>query len=152
MAKHPTRQRIFDLVGEGQVNPDGTKRQAILRHCQPGQAVTLLREPDNQYDRNAVQAMIDGGAVGYLARVDAAAIAPELDQGRSYSACVHELTGGMPDYPSFGCRICITWDGQKELASKPIRPEQSLYGKAQSSGCAFVLLLLLAPLALIMTI
>lgn len=146
MAKYPTRKRIFDLAGEGQINPDGTKRQAILRYCRPGQAVTLLREPDNHYDRNAVRIATDAGTIGYLARADAFAIAPELDNGRSYSACIHELTGGMPDYPNFGCRICITWEGQKLMSPQDIRPEQSLYGQPPTrAGCGVFALMIAAP-------
>jgi hypothetical protein len=41
-------------------------------------AAVLMPEPDNPYDRNAIQVMIGGELVGYLCRVDAAAYRPGL--------------------------------------------------------------------------
>jgi hypothetical protein len=135
MAKYPTRKRIFDLRGEAHENPDGSSRQAELKRCSPGEQVTLEREPENPHDPNATRVVSARGVcIGYLAAEDAAALASALDAGRPYTAAINELIGGIPDYPSFGSRVAVTWEGQQAPAPKPIRPEQSLYG-AQRAGC-----------------
>lgn len=153
MATYPTRKRIFDLKGEGQRNDDGTVRQDELGVCVPGERVTLAREPGNPYDAKAIRVLSPRGiCIGSLSEQDAATIAPALDRGQRCEAHIHELTGGLPNYPSFGCRICITWAGQTLLAPKPVRPEQLLYGRrapASAAGClGTVVLLGFTPMAL----
>ena len=135
MAKYPTRKRLFDLVGEGQVNANGKNRQLELKRCQPGESVELFREPNNPYDPFAVGVISPRGVqIGYMRSEHARDIAPALDEGRQCEAIITALTGGLPDYPNFGCEIGITWDGQKPLVANPIRPEQSLYDCANASG------------------
>ena len=116
MAKLPTRKRILDLAGEGQSNPDGTSRQDELFRCTPGESVTLEREPENPYDANAVRVCsARGTCIGHLAREDAAAIAPALDEGRAHRAVVHELTGGLSGYKHHGARVSICWDNSPPI-------------------------------------
>lgn len=153
MATYPTRKRIFDLEGEGQRNDDGTARQDELGMCAPGERVTLAREPANPCDADAIRVLSPRGiGIGYLGEQDAATIASALGRGERHEAHIHELTGGLPNYPSFGCRICITWAGQTPLAPKPVRPEQLLYRRgvpASAAGClGTVLLLVFRPTAL----
>jgi len=129
MAKYPTRKRIFDLVGEAQKNPDGRSRQLELQSCQPGEQVKLVREPQNPYDEFAIAVYSNRSVqIGYMRKEHAKEVAPALDASRNHEAIITELTGGLPDYPNFGCKIGITWEGQRPLNSSPIRPEQSLYG------------------------
>ena len=129
MARLPTRRTIFDLAGEGQVNADGSRRQDELRRCRPGQMVTLRREPANKFDANAVLVVsMRGTGIGYLARDDAKELAAALDERRPHAAQIHELTGGMPDYPNIGCRISIVWDGRPLPPSRAIGDEQTLIG------------------------
>lgn len=48
----------------------------------PGEEVRLVREPQNQHDRNAIQVMNIGGTqVGHLPRNVAGKLAPLMDQG-----------------------------------------------------------------------
>ncbi|KAJ7497415.1 SNF2 family N-terminal domain-containing protein [Mycena latifolia] len=48
----------------------------------PGEEVQLIREPHNQYDRNAIQVKnIDSAQVGHLPRNIVSKLAPMLDQG-----------------------------------------------------------------------
>ena len=42
----------------------------------------LLRDYDNTYDRNAILAKIDGLELGYVARLPAQVLAPDIDSGR----------------------------------------------------------------------
>lgn len=128
MAKLPTRKRIFNLAGESQLNADGSFRQDILRNCVPGTRVTFQREPDNQYDPNAILVLCDRGlGIGFIGRDDAAMLAPALDAGRMPTGRIHELRGGLPAYPSLGCIVSLSWEGQEDLDHKPLKEEQSLY-------------------------
>jgi SWI/SNF-related matrix-associated actin-dependent regulator of chromatin subfamily A3 len=47
----------------------------------PGEEVTLVREPHNKYDRNAIQVMnISGAQVGHIPRNIALKLAPLMDR------------------------------------------------------------------------
>jgi hypothetical protein len=129
MAKLPTRRTIFDLVGEAQNNEDGVNRQIELKRSVPGSLVRLVRDSHNRFDANAVKVISDRGVcIGYLGRDDAADLNGHLADGRHHAAHIHELRGGMPDYPNIGCKIAIVWDGRPLPAAKPVAPEQTLIG------------------------
>jgi single-stranded-DNA-specific exonuclease len=56
-------------------------RQSILRQLSEGETVWLVRQPDNPYDRNAIQVQrSEGDAIGFLARGLASSPAPYLDR------------------------------------------------------------------------
>ena len=63
----------------------GTERYAarrLLAHLHVGDPVSLLREPDNSYDRRAVSVWTPTGEkLGYLPRIDVKAVANLLDEG-----------------------------------------------------------------------
>lgn len=52
-----------------------------IMKMKPGQPVRLEREPDNQYDKNAVAVHIFQQKLGHLPRGFAAELAPFLDAG-----------------------------------------------------------------------
>lgn len=56
----------------------------------PGTEVLLVREPDNEHDRNAVAVWIDGQAVGYIPKTHNAALAQFIDQSGSEVAVPDE--------------------------------------------------------------
>ncbi len=68
---------------------------------------TLVREPGNPHDANAVRVVIDGGHVGYLRREDATAYAPHLDilQQRGQQARVPAVIGWSQDWDNPRRRI-----------------------------------------------
>lgn len=70
-------------------------RQATIARLMPGQGVTLQREPDNRYDPNAVAVVtLDGAPAGYLPKVLAACLAPQMDAGTwRPAAMVSSITG-----------------------------------------------------------
>lgn len=128
MAKLPTRRKIFDLAGEGHKNPDGSSRQDELLECWPGEAVTLRREPENTFDADAVAVISERGVcIGYLCREDAEMLAPHLDDGRKHAAIMHQLTGGVTDYRSYGARISLVWDDAASLAHVDLDREQEAF-------------------------
>ena len=54
-----------------------------------GVPLTLRREPDNAYDRRAIEVLDRGGRkLGYLARVDNPAVARMIDAGERFTATV----------------------------------------------------------------
>lgn len=60
-----------------------------------GKAVLLAREPENKYDCNAVQVLLDEGTLlGYLPREEASTAAPLLDNGYVYRGVVKRIHRG----------------------------------------------------------
>jgi hypothetical protein len=43
--------------------------------------ITLRREPDNKYDKHAVQVLMDGNLIGYISKQTAPIISKEMDKG-----------------------------------------------------------------------
>lgn len=56
-----------------------------------GDALTLVREPDNPHDRYAVRVEWQGRQLGYLPRAENQAIAVELDRGSRVEARIARL-------------------------------------------------------------
>lgn len=57
----------------------------ILASLTEGDIVQLVREPDNAYDANAIQIHYDGHFIGFVAKHEAAIIAPDMDEDGSDS-------------------------------------------------------------------
>lgn len=131
------RKRIFDLKGESFENSDGSSRQEALRHMQPGDMIKLVRELDNPHGAAATLVVnADGIGLGYISSADSKELAPVIDSGRQFRAQVHELRGGMKDYPSIGCRICLAFDKEKMRQAKPLDENQIYFAsEGQSGGC-----------------
>ncbi len=64
-------QGAAELLSE--VSPDGGRVPGLL---------TLVREPDNQYDKNAIAVHFDGKKVGHIPAPQAKILAPMLDAGQ----------------------------------------------------------------------
>lgn len=69
------------LVGARFRGPDAV---AICNDLE-GKELTLLREPDNAYDPNAIQVFFHDMHIAYVERGQAAWIAPLMDEGASAS-------------------------------------------------------------------
>ena len=54
--------------------------------CRDVGCYTLVREPNNPHDRNAIHVELAGHFFGYVPRQDAAELAPLMDSGRSFIA------------------------------------------------------------------
>ncbi len=63
-------QGAAELLSE--VSPDGGQIPGLL---------TLVREPDNQYDKNAIAVHADGKKVGHIPAPQAKILAPKMDKG-----------------------------------------------------------------------
>ncbi|MDE2021203.1 MAG: HIRAN domain-containing protein [Patescibacteria group bacterium] len=67
--------KIYSIVGQKHRNLD-----AYLVGVLPGTSVTLVREPNNEYDRNAIAIWINDQKVGYIPMKQNAALAQFIDQ------------------------------------------------------------------------
>lgn len=69
-------------------------RQERIAQLREGDALSLLREPNNPADGNAIACFTENGdKLGYLSRPMAAQLAPLMDLGAVYRAEVSQITG-----------------------------------------------------------
>lgn len=66
--------------------------QEAASHCRIGDKVTLVAEPDNPYDRNAVRVDCHQRRIGYIAKELAPKIQP-LAQQHKVSAVISDVLG-----------------------------------------------------------
>jgi single-stranded-DNA-specific exonuclease len=81
-------------------------RQDLLGGMEPGQALELVRQPDNAFDANAIAVHFGRLQLGFLKKAIAARIAPNIDAGERYRAEVKHITGGGTR--SVGVNIWVT--------------------------------------------
>ena len=62
------------------------------RELQVGDPLTLIREPDNRHDRNAIRVEWRGHKLGYVPRAENRAVAAAMDQGDKLVARISRLT------------------------------------------------------------
>lgn len=61
-----------------------SRRAAACKETQPGEHLTLVREPDNKHDPNAIRVEHQKSMLGYIPREWARNLAPALDAGARY--------------------------------------------------------------------
>ena len=62
------------------------------REMRVGDPLTLVREPDNRHDRNAIRVEWRGHKLGYVPRAENRAVAAALDGGDTLVARISRLT------------------------------------------------------------
>ncbi len=97
MSKHSAK--VAGVTYEG--------RQSVIAFCHAGDDVTLRREPENRYDRNAIAVDSKFGQIGYVPKALAAHLAPKLDSGEVATTEIIAMTGGSSRYPTQGVEIAI---------------------------------------------
>lgn len=101
-------------IGERHENEDGTSRQAELAVCRPGEAVRLVREPDNPHDRMAVAVLSCRGIkVGYLKRDRAVWIGSKIDRGYDVRAIVERVKGANLPNATLGLVMRVSLHGEE---------------------------------------
>lgn len=109
------------------------RQELIARHVQEGTEMLLVREPTNQYDKNAIKVIVKDNniQIGYLSREVAEKFAPMLDKGRKVNSVVCMAVTGGGDL-SYGVNIEIDIEvkvKQSELNRlKRVRPLLSTIG------------------------
>ena len=106
------------VAGVTAKNDDGRQRQHYIRtYCRAGMPLRLVREPSNQFDKNAIGAWITARAfifftsevqIGYIGADVAAELAPHMDRGESVTAAISEVTGGIGHKKNLGVNIVVT--------------------------------------------
>lgn len=66
--------------------------KALWDNMKPGDRLTLVREPDNPHDTNAVRIEWNGSRLGYIPRRDNANVARQMDRGAPVKARIVKLT------------------------------------------------------------
>lgn len=89
-----------------------TLLERLTRYSADDITVTLRREQNNAYDRNAIQivaAVLNKGAtvIGYINRELAAALAPLLDKGATIASRFNAVVGGERGY-NYGLALELT--------------------------------------------
>lgn len=69
--------------------------------------VRLEREPDNQYDCNAIKVWVAGEFVGHIPALIAKSIAPEMDKGISWVADIDSILVSVENMNNPGIKILI---------------------------------------------
>ena len=65
---------------------------ALWDEMKVGDKLTLIREPDNAHDANAVRVEWRGTQLGYLPRAENRSVAAEMDRGTTVAARIARLT------------------------------------------------------------
>jgi single-stranded-DNA-specific exonuclease len=104
-------------------------RQEVVGRLEPGSALRLVRQPENEYDTNAI-AVLDpiGDQVGFFNRRLAAALAPEIDRGAAYEVAVTDVTGGG-EGASLGVNVLVQRAGAAEAASQDAEARREQRGR-----------------------
>ena len=97
-----TRSIFTKVVG---VTYEG--RQEVVARLSEGERVSLIRDPDNPFDTNAVKVVRwDRQQIGFLDREMARIMAPKMDRyGGTFIATVKMVIGGFYPGSSFGVVI-----------------------------------------------
>lgn len=108
--KQRTKTWHSKVAGVTYPNDDGTSRQAILKKCRVGEALTLSHEPmpESPY-AVAVRRASNGEQLGWLPVDTALHIAQKLQVGQRIDARISDLTGGgLIRKRTRGCNIELT--------------------------------------------
>jgi hypothetical protein len=107
---------VAAVAGAGQHHADALLGEAVA----PGQPLLLRRDPANEHDPNAIQVHpADGGAqVGWVPRELAAELAPQLDEGRTWSAVVLREQRRSPRDPRHGLTMLLAPAERIELSAR----------------------------------
>ena len=133
------------ISGITKQNVDGTERQKIVSKCRTGEWLTLVREPDNPYDKYAIAVYTSvGQQLGYVPKRDMR-LADHMDMAGEVWAQVVKVTGGpgllgifmASRRKNYGCVIQITkgsfdWDLVRPFMDADERI-QKIIAKAKSA-------------------
>lgn len=101
------------LVGTQFDNEDGSSRQEELGRCAAGEAVDLVREPENPHDPSAVAVISRRGVrIGYIGADYTSWIGSKVDRGYDVRAVLGKLTGGRRTGLPLGAVLTINMEGE----------------------------------------
>ncbi|HWS11523.1 MAG TPA: HIRAN domain-containing protein [Rhodocyclaceae bacterium] len=85
----------------------------LWQQIRVGDALDLVREPDNPHDRNAVRVEWRGRKLGYLPRAENRAVSAELDLGTRLAARVSHLREERNPWRRIGIDIYAIWSANE---------------------------------------
>jgi hypothetical protein len=103
--------RVVGVAGAGRHHAEALGSDAVA----PGSPLELRRDPDNEHDANAIAVRAGGAQVGWVPREVAAELAPELDEGRAWSAVVLREQRRSPRDPRHGLTMLLAPAARIEL-------------------------------------
>ena len=97
--------RVAGVAGAGLHHAEALANEAVA----PGERLELRRDRDNPHDENAIAVHPEGGGeqVGWVPRELAAELAPELDEGRPWTAVVLREQRASPRDPRTGLTMLL---------------------------------------------
>jgi hypothetical protein len=97
--------RVVGVAGAARHHAEALASDA----AEPGRRLELRRDPANPHDPNAIAVHGDGGGeqLGWVPREVAAELAPELDQGRPWSAVALREQRRSPRDPRHGLTMLL---------------------------------------------
>jgi hypothetical protein len=110
--------RVAGVAGAGRHHADALQSDAAAAGAQ----LELRRDPDNEYDPNAIAVYGGGEQFGFVPREIAERLAPELDAGKPWSAVVLREQRASPRDPRTGLTMLIAPAAAIELRAAPPRP------------------------------
>ncbi len=106
-------------------------RQAVVSSLSVGQELAVVRDAHNPVDGNAIALKtLSGAQVGFLRRQIAAVLAPNIDGGMRYRACVSEVTGGT-ESQSYGANVEVS---RADLPGSPSRDDAERAERSRLAG------------------
>lgn len=91
MSDEKINDLLLKVTGVSFQNLDGSFRQEILSQMDEKTPISLVREPENEYDPNAIVVMAGDEQVGYVGREENVMLAPLMDAGILFEAEIWEL-------------------------------------------------------------
>lgn len=108
---HPEQHGYYaSLIGVADSNENGSSSpQKEIRKCSIGDAVELVREPNDNHGPNAVAVYRrkSGRKLGFLPPDAAAIFAPRIAAGELCPAAIYDISGGSEAMPDLGIRLRI---------------------------------------------
>lgn len=116
------RHEFAKVAGVTFQNEDGTERQDVLRFCNPGEQLILVRDIDNDFSCNAVEVRrLNGLQLGYAPEYLAERICDEMEDDKNVHGILKQITGGTFAKPTRGANFVTMFVG-KDVT------QQELYG------------------------
>jgi hypothetical protein len=116
---------VVGVAGAGQHHAEALVAAVIV----PGDSLELERDTANEHDANAIKVLAAGQQLGWVPRELAEELAPELDQGKPWSAVVLREHRRSPREPRDGLTMLL-------VASDAIELRERRAARSPGSGSA----------------
>lgn len=109
----PEGTELIKVVGLSFVPEYPNNVLSLLASSARNPKVELLRNPDNVYDKNAIEIRYHGQMLGHVPKDIASRLAPELDAGKQYDAVVWQvrISQDNPNNPGLDIVIQESYHG-----------------------------------------